>query len=53
MSGLLYVVNLIHEDGILYTIKQFFLLALIVLIFFLIKPPFIDCNNAFYSYYTV
>lgn len=33
MSDLLYVVNLIHEGGILYTIKQFFLLALIVLVF--------------------
>lgn len=51
MSGLSYIVNLIHEDGILYTVKQFFLLALNVLIFFfLIKPPFIDCNNAFHSY---
>lgn len=51
MSGLLYIVNFTHEGGILYTVKQFFLLGLIVLIFFfLIKPPFIDCNNAFYSY---
>lgn len=50
MSGLLYMVNFIHEGGILYTVKQFFLLALIVLIFFFIKPPFIDCNNAFFSY---
>lgn len=34
MSGLLYIVNFIHEGGILYTVKQFFLLALIVLIYF-------------------
>lgn len=38
MSGLLYTVNFIHEGGILYTVKQFFLLALIVLIFFLLNP---------------
>lgn len=40
MSGLLYIVNFIHEGGILYTVKQFFLLALIVLIFFLNQTPF-------------
>lgn len=41
MSGLLYIVNFIQEDGILYTVKQFFLLALIVLIFFFFnQTPF-------------
>lgn len=51
MSGLLYIVNFTQEDGTLYTVKQFFLLALIVLIlFFFIKSHFIDCNNVFYSY---
>lgn len=39
MSGLLYIVNFIHEGGILYTVKQFFLLAFIV-IFFFNYPPF-------------
>lgn len=34
MSGLLHIINFIHEDGILYTVTQFFLLALIVLYFF-------------------
>lgn len=39
MSGLLYIVNFTQEDGTLYTVKQFFLLALIVLIlFFLLNP---------------
>lgn len=39
MSGLLYIINFIHEDGILYTVKRFFLLALIVLIFFFKLNP--------------
>lgn len=39
MSGLLYIVNFIHEGGILYKVKQFFLLALIVLIFFFKLTP--------------
>lgn len=39
MSGLLYIVNFIHEGGILYTVKQFFLLPLIVLIFFFKSNP--------------
>lgn len=38
MSGLLYVVNLTHGNGILCTIKQLFLLALIVPIFLKLNP---------------
>lgn len=51
MPGLLCIVNFIYEDGILYRVKQFILLAFIVLIFFFkVKLLFLDCNNAFYSY---
>jgi len=35
IPGLLRIVNFIYEDGILYTVNQFILLAFIVLIFFL------------------